>query len=160
MPKCVLKRFENNSKRFYYYDVRKGIIGSNGYAKSINTVLGYYSQETEDYLRDYIETPFSELLCQIDKIDFDALPFSVPPETDALVKRFVYALISRSPQMIDELNKQSYFFKYLSTAKPTQYCSFRRNSFSRETQYSGRLFCDLCGQHNANAIHPSNVRII
>ncbi len=115
MPKCVLKRFENNSKRFYYYDVRKGIIGSNGYAKSINTVLGYYSQETEDYLRDYIETPFSELLCQIDKIDFDALPFSVPPETDALVKRFVYALISRSPQMIDELNKQSYFFKYLST---------------------------------------------
>lgn len=115
MPKCVLKRFENESKRFYYYDVKKGIIGDDGHAKSINTELGYFSQETENYLSNYVEKPFFELLRQIDKIDFDSLPFSVPPETDTLVKRFVYALISRSPLMIDAVNESSLFYQFLPT---------------------------------------------
>lgn len=67
MPKVLLKRFHNDNNRFFYYDIQKQIIGNNGTAKSINTQLGYYSQQTEDYFRDNIETPFGEVLTYIEK---------------------------------------------------------------------------------------------
>ena len=123
MPKCMLKRFENEHKRFYYYDVEQGFIGSNGHAKSINTSHGYYSQKTETFLRDYIETPFSNLLSQIDRIDFDSIPFSMPLDLDVLVKRFINALISRSPQMISETKKNSLFYQFLSVQSQHDYAA-------------------------------------
>lgn len=112
MPKSVLRRFEKNA-RFYYYDVEKRIIGSNGHAKSLYTESGYYSQETEDFLRDNIETPFGQLLKFIDSVDFDKPSFSINSDFDATTKRFAYALISRSPTLLPALEKKSIFFQLL-----------------------------------------------
>lgn len=77
MPKMLLKRFHNADNHFFYFDVVKRMIGSNGNARSINTESGYYSQEMEDYLRDNIETPLGILLGLIDENRFDKETFSV-----------------------------------------------------------------------------------
>ena len=74
MPRVLLKRFHNSNNRFFYYDVKKHIIGINGTAKSTNTELDYYSQPTEDYFRDNIETPFGELLTYIEKMELIKKP--------------------------------------------------------------------------------------
>ena len=62
MPKCILKKFQNRNNRLFYYDVKENHIGKNGSANSINTEKGYYSKDTERYLQEKIETPFSKLL--------------------------------------------------------------------------------------------------
>ena len=114
MPKLLLKRFENKNHCLYYFDVKKGVIGSNGHAKSLNTELGYYSAEVETYLNNYVETPFSDLLSQIDSIDFDASSFDMPPKLPELIKRFIYSLIVRSPQMIPEIKKNSIYYQFMT----------------------------------------------
>lgn len=114
MPKLLLKRFENKNHCFYYYDVKKGVIGSNGHAKSLNTELGYYSAEVEEYLNNYVETPLSDLLSQIDCINFDASSFDMPPKIAVLIRRFIYSLIARSPKMIPEIKKKSIYYQFLA----------------------------------------------
>ena len=97
MPKVLLKRFHNDNNRFFYYDVQKQIIGYNGTAKSINTQLGYYSQQTEDYFRDNIETPFGEVLTYIEKTGIDRETFAINSSAKEIIKNFMFALISRGP---------------------------------------------------------------
>ncbi len=125
MPKCVLKRFENDNNSFFYYIVEKDLIGKNGHAKSINTELGYYSKNTEEFLNNNVETPFSDLLYKIDKIDFDspALTFEKQSEIDKTVKRFIYSLMVRSPQMIKEIKKNSVFYQFLSPQEQHDYAA-------------------------------------
>ena len=153
MPKCVLKRFENQNERFYYYDVKKGIIGNNGHARSINTEFGYYSQNTEGFLRDYIETPFSELLCQIDRIDFDSVPFSKPSDFDVRVKRFIYALISRSPQMMSGIKKSSFFFQLLPDRDQHDYAAAKGIELAEQLNVFGDYFVTF-------AVNKSTMRFI
>lgn len=121
MPKCVLKRFENKNNNFYYYDVRKGFIGSNGHAKSLNTELGYYSANTEAFLNKNVEKPFSDLLQKIDKIDFSSPSFDMTTEMDGVVKRFIYSLVVRSPQMIEATNRNSVFYQFLPLQEQHDY---------------------------------------
>lgn len=109
MPKIVLKRFEKNN-RFCYYDVCKGIIGTNGHAKSLNTELGYYSAETEEFFRDNIETPLGQMIKYIESVDMEKYDFSITSEFDAVIKNYAYALIGRSPRIIPGLEKSSMFF--------------------------------------------------
>lgn len=115
MPRCVLKRFENEHHSFYYYDVEKGIIGSNGHAKTINTQFGYYSKAVERNLNDNIEAPFSTLLQFIDSIDFDGPVFRVNDNFSTNVKSFIYALIARDPKLQSEIGKNSVYYKFLPT---------------------------------------------
>lgn len=113
MPRCVLKRFENECHSFFYYDVTKGIIGSNGHAKTMNTQLGYYSNEVEHYLNDNIEAPFSKVLQFVDQTDFDAPVFQVNNDFSTNVKPFVYALIARDPRLLSQINGNSLFYQFL-----------------------------------------------
>lgn len=112
MPKCILSRFEENN-RFYYYDVEKKHIGKNGHAKSINTKRGYYSQAGEDYLRNNIETPIGELLKEIDRFDFNQPNFEFSEEFNNRVRRLFYSLISRSPSFQNEVDKNSDYFSLI-----------------------------------------------
>lgn len=109
MPKTVLKRFEKNN-RFCYYDVCKDIIGTNGHARSLNTEVGYYSAEIENFFRDNIETPLVQMLKFIESVDMEKYDFSITAEFDAVIKNFAYALIGRSPRIIPGLEKSSKFF--------------------------------------------------
>lgn len=87
MPKVLLKRFHNDNSRFFYYDVQKHVIGNNGRAKSINTQLGYYSQQTEDCFRDNIETPFGEVLTYIEKTGIDRETFTISSSAKEIIKK-------------------------------------------------------------------------
>lgn len=109
MPKCVLKRFEDQQHRFSYYDVVKGFIGTKGRADSLNTELGFYSTIIEQFLNDNIETPFGDLLKTAEAISIDPPSGSISPEFDYTAKRFVYALIARDPKNITRFQSISQF---------------------------------------------------
>ena len=79
MPRFLLARFENECHSFFYYDVKKGFIGSNGHAKSMNTEHGYYPDEVEKLLSDEIEKPFSQVLKLKCTRDFGQLEFLTAP---------------------------------------------------------------------------------
>lgn len=170
MPKLLLKRFENKNHCFYYYDVEKRFIGSNGHAKSLNTELGYYSQETETFLNKHIEKPFSALLQAIDAIDFDAPDFSINSEVDRIVKRFIYALIARSPQMIKSTNEHSVFYQFLPLQEQHDYAAEEGILLAEKNNLLGNFFATfsvnraqtpfilpMCGLYDCliNGIHVS-----
>ena len=113
MPKLLLKRFHNKYNRFFYYDVQKGIVGTNGTSKSINTEYGYYSPSTEHFLRDYIETPFGKIIAYIEKIDFRQESFRMTSDFEEVTRNFIYALLARDPETVGEINKNSVFFQFL-----------------------------------------------
>ena len=113
MPKLLLKRFHNQNNRFFYYDVQKGFIGTKGTAESTNTQFGYYSIETEHYLRDNIETPFGKILAYIDQVDFDQEHFAMVHGFEEITRNFIYSLMSRDPIMIKEMKANSVFAQFL-----------------------------------------------
>lgn len=113
MPKLLLKRFHNQNNRFFYYDVEKGFIGTKGTAESTNTQFGYYSIETEHYLRDNIETPFGTILAYIDQVDFNQEYFIMTYDFERSTRNFIYALMARDPIMIKEMRGKSFFAQFL-----------------------------------------------
>ena len=121
MPKCVLKRFENQNHSFYYYDVEKGIIGSNGHAKTINTQFGYYSEEVEKILNDNIEAPFAKVLQFVDKTDFGGSKFFWNNEFNISVKSFIYAVMVRDPKMLQSINNHSVYFQFFNKQSQHDY---------------------------------------
>lgn len=135
MPKCVLKRFENQNHRFYYYDVEKGIIGSNGHAKTTNTQFGYYSEEVEKYLNDNIEAPFAKVLQFVDNTDFDELGFVISPEFQYNVKSFVYALIARDPSITSKVDEYSIFWHLLSAQDQHNYAAIQGINLAQESGF-------------------------
>ena len=138
MPKCVLKRFERND-RFFYYDIQKGFIGTNGHAKSLNTESDYYSQETEAFLRDSIETPFGKLLKLVDGIGLDNPSFHINPDFDTTVKMYTYSLVSRNPKLIQGIDKHSFFFQFLKTQE--------RHDYAAKMGISTAMKQNLFGEH-------------
>ena len=107
MPKSLLKRFENQHHRFYYYDVKKRVIGTNGHAGSTNTESDYYSKDVESFLNANFEKPFSDLYKSIDQISIDPLRGNIDSQFDYVAKRFVYALVARGPEAIDRIKQYS-----------------------------------------------------
>ena len=104
MPKCMLKRFEENN-RFYYYDVIQEHIGNNGHAKSLNTEKGFYSEDIESFLSITLENPFRELLTQADMISSDPPKGNIDLIFDYKAKLFVYSLAARNPSTIKQISK-------------------------------------------------------
>lgn len=113
MPKLLLKRFHNEYNRFFYYDVQKEFIGTNGTSKSVNTEYGYYSPSTEHFLRDHIETPFGKIVAYIEKIDFRQDSFCMTSDFEEVTRNFIYALLARDPETVGEMNKNSIFLQFL-----------------------------------------------
>lgn len=116
MPRFLLARFENERHSFFYYDVKKGFIGSNGHAKSMNTEHGYYPDEIEKLLSDEIEKPFSQVLKFIDSLDLEKSFFTMTNTDESNIKQFLVSLMIRSPLFMDSINKTSAFFQFFSPA--------------------------------------------
>ena len=116
MPRFLLARFENELHSFFYYDVKKGFIGSNGHAKSMNTEYGYYPDEIEKLLSDEIEKPFSQVLNFIESLDLEKPFFTMTNTDESNIKQFLVSLMIRSPLFIDSINKNSVFFQFLNPA--------------------------------------------
>lgn len=115
MPKCVLKRFEDQNHRLFYYDVKKCIIGSNGHAGSLNTGFGFYSHNAEEFLNTNIEKPFSNLFENIDEIGINPPKGHINSQFDYTAKRFVYALLARNPNSVDRIKKYPFLTDILSS---------------------------------------------
>ncbi len=115
MPKLLLRRFHNENKRFFYYDVQKNFIGTNGTAKSTNTERGYYSSSTEAFLCGDIETPFAKIVTHVENIDFSQNRFCLTDDFEETTRNFIYSLLARDPETVQETNKNSVFFQFLST---------------------------------------------
>ena len=107
MPRLLLKRFENKYHSFYYFDVKKGFIGSNGHAKSMNTEYGYYPDEVEKLLSTEIESPFSQVLKFIESLDLEKPFFTMTNTDESNIKQFLVSLMIRSPLFMDSINKNS-----------------------------------------------------
>ena len=116
MPRFLLARFENEHHSLFYYDVKKGFIGTNGRAKSMNTEYGYYPDEIEKLLSDEIEKPFSQVLRFIDSLDLEKPFFTMTDTDESNVKQFLVSLIIRGPLFVDSINSNSVFSRYLSSA--------------------------------------------
>ena len=114
MPRFLLSRFENEHHSFFYYDVSKGFIGTNGHAKTLNTEHGYYPNEIEKLLSDEIEKPFSQILRFIDLLDLEQPSFTMNTIDENNIKQFLISLIVRSPLFIDSIGKNSVFFDFFS----------------------------------------------
>lgn len=96
MPRFMLKRFENEYHKLFYYDVEKRHIGNNGTSKSIGTQQGYFSPNMENYLSKNSERPFSEALQEIDRLNLDPPNFEISLEARENTLNFIYALMARS----------------------------------------------------------------
>ena len=116
MPRFLLARFENEQHKFFYYDVKKRFIGTNGHAKSTNTEYGYYPNEIEELLNNELEQPFSRILQFIDSVDLDTQHFTMTTIDENNIKQFLTSFIVRSPLFIDDLNKNSVFFQLFNIA--------------------------------------------
>lgn len=116
MSRFLLARFENEHHSFFYYDVEKGFIGSNGHAKSMNTEHGYYPDEIEKLLNTEIEEPFSQILKFIESLDLDKPFFAMTNTVESNIKKFLVSLMIRSPLLMDSINRTSAFFQFFSPA--------------------------------------------
>lgn len=116
MPRFLLARFENEHHAFFYYDVEKGFIGTNGHAKSMNTEHGYYPDEIEKLLSDEIEKPFSQVLRFIESLDLEKPFFTMTSTDESNIKQFLVSLMLRSPLFLNGINRNSVFFEFFSPA--------------------------------------------
>lgn len=112
MPKCVLRQFEDEKHFVYFLNLKEGWIQKT-HAESINTEEGYYSKEVEHFLRDNIETPFGQILKFINSIDPKAPEFTMTNDKKVVMRRFVYALVSRSREMVAKIHQTSLFAQFM-----------------------------------------------
>lgn len=120
IPKCVLKQFENENHELFYFDknkYNKMAPINKGRAKSLNTQIGYYSDDTEDALNRNIETPLGRLLKLINESDFNAENVDLPTNSEAIIRNYAYSLLCRSQQLLKALSKKSVYFQFFSNER-------------------------------------------
>lgn len=156
MPKLLLKRFQNKKHRFFYYDIRKNFIGTNGTAESLNTERGYFSPEMEQYLSQNIETPFGKILSVIDRIDFEQECFLMPADFENLTKTFVYALMARDPHEIEDANRDMFFSQILFPKQTRHDClTLRRIKIASKRDFlSGYLLTFMLNETDVPFVLP------
>lgn len=111
MPKCVLKKFANQSCGFFCFDIESGRV-KKCHPKTLNTEWGYYSSHVEKYLCDEIETKVGRLIKTIEKSDFTN-PKELPCDYERVVRLYVYSLVSRSPSLQKEMKEKNTLFSIL-----------------------------------------------
>lgn len=109
MPKCILKHFVNDKNVFFYYDVVSKRIFK-GHPKSLNTESDFYSIETEQFLSNYIEKPFSEIVKLIDRISKTTHYFELTGNDVNIIINFARALLVRNPLLIEEATQTPHLF--------------------------------------------------
>lgn len=124
MPRCVLKQFEDDACTLYYYDFTQKCI-KKGHAKSLNREEGYYSEEMEGYLNKRVETPFSQVLHTISRMDRTCEDMTMPPDMLDKILRYLYALVRRSPEFLESsIDQQSALMELLSEQQKHDYTAY------------------------------------
>ena len=118
VPKSVLKQFEDKNHVIHTYDVKKQRI-VRGYAKSLNTEMGYFSPDIEDFLGNDVEKPYTDLGRKISEANLSSNDVSVyeeeePGEIFDVVWKYALALVLRNPKLVKQLNVETEFFPYLT----------------------------------------------
>ena len=102
MPRGILKQFEDNNSFLYYVDLsQQNYSVKKGHAKSINTEDGYYDDETEKYLNVKIENHLYAILSFLSENHGDEC--IIPSEISKHSFLYLYSLIARSPDYMDDL---------------------------------------------------------
>ncbi len=121
MPEMLLKQFHNTNHTFYYYDVEGNFIGTKGRANSTNTEDGYYSKGTETYFGKEVETPLGKILKYIEDEGFDNESLIMPYDINYVAKKFISALVCRSPSYLSMMLEDNPLLKNLSSMKLHDY---------------------------------------
>lgn len=114
MPKCVFKEFAKDNNGFYKYNIQNGVI-NRGFPKSTFTEEGYYSDTMEKMLNRFVETPLKKLLDFARELSTQSLPILLDGEIKDIALVFVKSLIARSPTLYSAVQKNSFFFQFVST---------------------------------------------
>lgn len=122
IPKCVLKRFEDENNFLFILDTEKNTI-NRGHAKSVNTQVDYYSEKVEAQLNEEIETPLGKILQEIEQIELSDPKFSLTEEQWNVIKQYTYALLARSKRL-HELITEKRKFSYLHSEESNHDSAF------------------------------------
>ena len=112
MPNCILKNFCDNQNWLYYYDFGEKKI-RRGHAKTLYTQTGYYSDEVEQILCDEIEAPLGILVKYIKTISIEKTD-NPPGNYSEVAFNYLYSLLSRSPHMIENIKRHSFYYQFMS----------------------------------------------
>lgn len=112
MPRLVLKNFHNKENEFYYFDFLEQKI-KRGHAKTFYAKQGYYSEFVEKYLGKKVESRLGVLVNFLKETNFqnDNNP---PMDYEEIAYTYLYSLISRTPEFVEEMKKDSSFFQLLA----------------------------------------------
>ena len=107
LPRCVLKQFEDKNNALYLYYFQSHEIKKE-HAKSINTKIDYYSELGERYLSNNVEEEIGNLIRFLKSSDhnFNNSDIDILSSTHT----YLYSLISRSSDFIEEIDSMSAFF--------------------------------------------------
>ena len=113
IPKAILKHFVDDQNKLYYYDLQSKTIKQGG-AGTLNTQIGYYSQAIEQQLSATIETPIGKVIQVLEKGYRDLLvtkkmEMVIRAKSVQIIKNYVYALLTRSPQMARQVSENMIF---------------------------------------------------
>lgn len=112
MPRLVLKNFHNEKNELYYFDFLEQTI-KRGHAKTFYAEQGYYSEFVETYLGDKVESRLGVLVDFLKKTNFQN-GNTPPTDYEEVAYTYLYSLISRSPEFVEEMKNDSSFFQLLS----------------------------------------------
>ena len=94
IPKFILKNFADQNGTLFQLDAKSMQI-TPGRAKSLNTKKGYFSNEIEEMMERFFETPFSKVLKSLQSHDFSSSFYYVPEDFRDIVKKICF--INNSP---------------------------------------------------------------
>lgn len=113
IPKFILKNYEDQRGTLYQLDADTKEINL-GHAKSINTRKGYFSNEVEEMMQRYFETPFAKLLKEIRNFDFSFSYLNVTNEFWDIIKRFILLTLARTPEMYDNIVSNTVYARFVA----------------------------------------------
>jgi len=109
VPQLILRRFRSTSKEFFYFNIEKPddlIVNRNTrsvfYQRGLNT-LSNKSESREQQFAARLETPFNQLLDQIEQVLFSKSVLDLSDDDRALIASFFYYQYRRRPSIVDEL---------------------------------------------------------
>lgn len=112
MPRLVLKNFHNKKNEFYYFDFLEQKI-KRGHAKTFYAKQGYYSEFVEKYLGKKVESRLGVLVNFLKETNFQN-GNNPPMDYEEIAYTYLYSLISRTPEFVEEMKKDSSFFQLLA----------------------------------------------
>lgn len=122
LPLTLLKRFRTGDNLYFINTTKNEIINSS--AKNYNTQFGYYSLAFEDYLSKNYEKIITEIIER-------TLPFINNEESSITYKnwnpnvnKLFLMSIFRSPQQVEDINKNSVFSKIFKNGYEPEYIAY------------------------------------